>query len=232
MGRKLFLWLIWFGFIMYVLLFAPPIQPDIFQPIQTLLAGQIPKINPVLISLFGSIGIWLLIYSCLIFPDGRMQKIPAWFFILASVGTGVIGLIPYLALRQPNQQFFGFKDAWLKLLDSRSTGVILTLSTIVLLGYALFFGDWSAFFEQFQINRFVHAMSLAFCLFCLLFPYPTLLSDDMGRRGWNSNSQLFWLVALIPMFGALAYLCLRPSLLTFRTDRVSDSELNLNTNLP
>jgi hypothetical protein len=76
-----------------VFLFAPPIQPDTFQPIQTLLAGEIPKINPVLISLFSAIGIWLLIYSCLVFPDGRMQKIPAWIFILVSVGTGVIGLI-------------------------------------------------------------------------------------------------------------------------------------------
>lgn len=217
MGRKLVLWLVWIGFIAYVLLFAPPLQPDTFQPVQTLLSGQLPSINPVIVSLFCMIGIWLLIYSCLIFADGRMQRLPAWAFILASVGMGVIALIPYLAIREPNQEFSGDKDAWLELLDSQSTGVILSVSTIILLAYALFFGDWSAFVQEFQTNRFIHGMSLAFCLLCLLFPFPTLLSDDMARRSLNSNSQLFWLVALVPLFGPLAYLCLRPPLLKFRT---------------
>ncbi|MBD2099745.1 hypothetical protein [Leptolyngbya sp. FACHB-261] len=213
MGRKLLLWLIWLGFIVYVLLFAPPVQPDTFQPLQTLLSGQIPTINPVIVSLFSLVGIWLLIYSCLTFADGRMQRVPAWAFMLASVATGVLGLIPYLALREPNQSFSGHKDTWLKWLDSRSTGLILAFSTIVLLAFALFFGDWSAFSQEFQTNRFVHAMSLAFLLFCFLFPFPTLLSDDMARRGLSSDSQLFRLVAFIPLFGPLAYLCLRPPLL-------------------
>lgn len=217
MGRKLVLWFIWFGFIVYVLIFAPPLQPDTFQPIQTLLAGQIPGINPVIISLFNMVGIWLLIYSCLIFADGRMQRLPAWAFMLVSVGTGVIGLIPYLALREPNQELSGSKDAWLALLDAKSTGGILTVSTLILLAYAVFFGDWAAFVQEFQSNRFIHGMSLAFCLFCLLFPYPTLLNDDMARRGLTSNSQLFWLVALVPLFGPLAYLCVRPPLLRFRS---------------
>lgn len=221
MGRKLILWLVWGGFIIYVLLFAPPIQPDTFQPIQTLLTGHIPSVNPVFISLFSMIGIWLLIYSCLIFADGRMQRLPAWAFMLASVGLGVVGLIPYLALREPNQQFSGRKDAWLELLDSRTTGWILAISTMILLTYALFLGDWTSFAREFQTNRFIHAMSLAFCLFCLLFPFPTLLSDDMARRGLANNSQLFRLT-LIPLFGPLAYLCLRPSLLGARTLQVSD----------
>lgn len=216
MGRKLGLWGIWFGFIVYALLFAPPLRSQAFQPSPALLAGQILGLNPVVISLFSMIGIWLLIYSCLIFADGRMQKLPAWAFILASVGTGVIGLIPYLALREPNQQFSGPKDTWLAWLDAKATGIILLLSTLVLLGYAVFFGDWAAFAHSFLTNKFVHAMSLAFCLFALLFPYPTLLSDDMARRGLSSNSQFFWLVALVPLFGPLAYLCLRPPLLAFR----------------
>jgi hypothetical protein len=217
MDRKGILWLVWLGFIIYVLLFAPPLQPDTLQPIQTLLAGQIPYINPVIVSLFSLVGIWLLIYSCLIFPDGRMQRLPAWAFILASAGTGVLALIPYLALREPNQQFSGHKDAWLELLESPLTGVTLTISTLALLAYALFFGDWSAFVHDFFTDRFINAMSLAFCLFGLLFPYPTLLTDDMARRGLNSDSQLLRLVTFVPLFGPLAYLCLRPPLLAFRT---------------
>ena len=224
MGRKLGLWLLWVGFIVYVFLFTPPLQPDTLQPLRTLLTGHSARINPVIISLFSMVGIWLLIYSCLIFTDGRMQQLPAWVFILASVGTGTVALIPYLALREPNQSFSGRKDTWLEVMDARSTGVILTVSTLTLLAFAVFLGDWTAFVQEFQTNRFIHAMSLAFCLFCLLFPYPTMLSDDMARRGLTSNSQFFWLVVLVPLFGPLIYLCLRPGLLvsiTTQDDRSS-----------
>jgi hypothetical protein len=213
MARSLTLWLIWLGFIVYLIFFAPPIQADTFQPLQTLLSGQIPLINPVILSLFSMVGIWLLIYSCLIFADGRMQPLPAWMFVLASVGTGVIGLIPYLALRQPNRSFSGEKDAWLAVLDSQKTGVVLAISTVILVAFAVVWGDWAGFAQEFMTNKFVHGMSLAFCLFCVLFPYPTLLQDDMARRGLTSDSQLFQIVAWVPLFGPLAYLCLRPPLL-------------------
>lgn len=207
--RKTGLWLLWIGFLVYILFFAPAIQPDTFQPLQTLLSGQIPQVNPVHVSLFSMVGIWLLIYSCMIFADGRQQKYPAWLFVVASLGTGVIGLIPYLALREPNPSFSGQKDAWLKLMDARSTGLLLTISTIVLLSYAAIAGDWSAFWQEFQTNRFIHGMTLAFCLFGLLL--PTLLKDDMARRNLK-DSKIFWLVAFVPLLGPLIYLCLRPAL--------------------
>jgi hypothetical protein len=208
MGRRALLWSIWLGFILYVLLWAPPLQAATLQTSDFV----VQILNPVVVSLFSLIGIWLLVYSCLVFIDGRMQPLPAWAFILASAGMGVVALIPYLALREPNQQFSGTKDAWLQWLDSKPMAWILTISTLGLLAFAVFLGDWGAFAQAFQTNRFIHAMSLAFCLLALLFPVPTLLSDDMARRGLTSNSQLFWWVAVIPLFGPLAYLCLRPSL--------------------
>jgi hypothetical protein len=207
MSRKVVLWLVWVGFIAYILFFAPPLQADTLTLLKNLLTGQWTKINPVILSLFSLVGIWLQIYSCLMFFDGRMQKIPAWPFLLAAVGSGVIGLIPYLALRESNQSFSGSKDALLKLVDSRWTGVILSLSTIVLLAYGLLAGDWAGFIQQFQTSRFINGMTIAFCIFCLLF--PAILGDDMARRG-VTNSQAFWAVALVPLIGPLAYLCLRP----------------------
>lgn len=201
MLRKIGLWLIWVGFIVYVLWFAPPLQVSLPQ-----------LLNPIVISLFSMVGIWLLIYSCLIFADGRMQRIPAWGFLLASIASGTLGLIPYLALREPNEEFSGEKDFWLSLLDARSTGIVLTLSTLVLLIVAIVFGDWNTFIQSFQTDKFIHGMTLAFGLFALLFPYPTLLGDDMVRRGLMRQSQFFWFVALVPLFGPLAYLCLRPSI--------------------
>jgi hypothetical protein len=216
MTRSLGLWSIWVGFIAYILIWAPPVQPDTVQPLQTLLSGHIPGINPVIVSLFSLVGIWILIYSCLLFADGRMQRLPVWAFILASLGTGVLGLIPYLALRTPNQQFTGEKDPWLAILDSLSTGTILAVSTVVLLGFALLFGDWAGYWYEFSTNRFVHGMSLAFGLFALLFPYPTLLQDDMARRGLTHDSQLFAIAAWVPLLGPLLYLCVRPPLQTGR----------------
>lgn len=211
MTRKIVLWSLWIGFIIYILFFAPPIHwQETLTLLQKFLTFQWGEINPVIFSLFSSIGVWILIYSCLLFFDGRMQSIPFYPFALASLGTGVIGLLPYLAMRKPNQEFTGAKDAWLRLLDSRSTGIFLLLFTLSLLVYGVIFGDWGGFWQQFASDRFIHGMSLAFCLFGLLF--PTVLGDDMARRGYLSDSLLFWLIALLPLFGPLLYLCWRPSI--------------------
>ncbi|MHC5730524.1 MAG: DUF2834 domain-containing protein, partial [Nostoc sp.] len=150
-----------------------------------------------------------------VFIDGRGQKIPAWLFAIASFAVGAFALLPYLALREPNNQFVGEKNALLKLLDSRVTGVVLTVATVILVAYGLTRGDWDSFVQQWQTNRFINVMSLDFCLLCLVF--PTLLGDDMARRGWK-NPQLFWLIALIPLFGPLIYLSVRPPCLEENAD--------------
>lgn len=154
-------------------------------------------------------GIWPLIYSCLLLPDGAEQKIPAWPFALGSFGVGAFALLPYLALREPQSQWTDSKNWLLSLLDSRWTGLVLGLATLALVSYGLNAGDWSNFVQQWQTSRFVHVMSLDFCLLCLLF--PVLLRDDLARRGIQSP-KWFWPVALIPLLGPLGYLCLRPPL--------------------
>lgn len=209
MKRKIALWSLWAGFILYILLLAPPVQTSTLILLQNLFTGHWLEINPIIFSLFSLVGIWLLIYSSLMLIDGRMQKVAAWPFLLASITTGVIGLIPYLALREANQEFSGQKDILLKVFDSRWTGFILTLNTVVLLIYALTMGDWQDFIVQFQTSRFINGMSLAFCLFCLLF--PTLLGDDITRRGVE-NKPILQLVYFTPLLGALFYLCWRPPL--------------------
>lgn len=211
MNRKLALWLLWAGFIAYILLLSPPLHLDkTLTLLKNILTFQWTEINPMILSLFSLVGIWLLIYSSLLFIDGKMQWIPFWPFAIASIGSGVLGLLPYLALRQSNQEFDGQKDAFLRLLDSRLYGIILTLSTFVLLAYGFAFGNWENYVEQFLSDRFINGMSLAFCLFYLLF--PTVLNDDMARRRLNK----FWIflaVVFVPLLGSLVYLCLRPPLL-------------------
>jgi hypothetical protein len=212
MLKKTLLWSVWAGFIVYVLIFAPPLHlPETIALLLNILTIQWGEVNAIILSIFALVGVWLLTYSCLLFIDGRMQKIPYWVFALASLGSGVIGLIPYLALREPNQEFRGEKDRLLNLLDSRSTGIVLTIFTIFVLIYGVLAGDWTDYIHQFQSDRFINGMSLAVCLFYLLF--PTVLGDDMARRGWLRDSQLFWIIALTPLFGSLLYLCIRPPLI-------------------
>ena len=211
MNRKL-LWLLKAGFITYLVFFAPPLHWDFTKSlIVNLLTLQWNAINPVIFSLFCLVGVWIIIYSSLLFFDGRMQSIPFYPFALASLASGIVGLIPYLALREPNTEFAGSKDTWLSILDSRMTGIGLTLFTLALLVYALIAGDWGEFWQLFRSDRFINGMTLAFGLFYLVF--PAALGDDMARRGYRRDSQLFWLIATLPLFGPLAYLCWRPSII-------------------
>ncbi len=211
MGRKIALFLIWAGFVAYTLSLAPLDQPDTWPLVQKLLTLQWGKVNAIIPTLFSLMGIWPMIFACLMFADGKMQNFRAWPYFLASNGTGVICLLPYLIFRQSNQEFYGKKDKLLRSLDKRSTGVSLLLSTIGLLAYAAIAGDWGDYVQQFQTRHFVHLISLDFCLMCLIFPLTSLFDDDMARRGLK-DSRIFWAVALVPLFGPLVYLCLRPPL--------------------
>ena len=221
MSRKIGFGLLWIGLVVYAFFLAPPNQPNTFELIKNLSTGNWDGINPFIIALFNIMGIWPMIYGCLMFIDGREQKIPAWPFAAGSFGVGAFALLPYLALREANQKFTGSKDIFLKIQDSRWLGVALTIGTLVLLSFGLIKGDWGDFIQQWQTSRFIHVMSLDFCLLCLLF--PALLGDDMARRGLK-NPALFWAVALVPLIGPLLYLCLRPPLADFDQEVVSDRQ--------
>lgn len=203
-------WLIWLGFTTYAFIFAPPDQPNTFELIKNLSTGQWEGINPLVIALFNIMGVWPMIYACLVFIDGRGQKVPAWPFATFSFGVGAFALLPYLGLRTPSPEFVGQKNALIKILDSRITAILLSVGAIILVFYGITQGNWDDFVQQWQTSRFIHVMSLDFCLLCLLF--SSLVEDDMARRGMTDNKGLFWLTALVPLFGALVYLCVRKPL--------------------
>jgi hypothetical protein len=209
MLRKIIFWLIWLGFTTYAFVLAPPDQANTVELIKNLSTGQWQGINPLVVALFNIMGVLPMIYACLVFIDGRGQKIPAWLFATFSFGVGAFALLPYIALREPNPEFIGQKNTFIKILDSRITGILLSIGGILLIVYGITQGNWSDFVQQWQTSRFIHVMSLDFCLLCLLF--SSLVGDDMARRGMK-NRGLFWLVVLIPLFGALIYLCVRKPL--------------------
>ncbi|NEP15930.1 MAG: DUF2834 domain-containing protein [Leptolyngbya sp. SIO4C1] len=207
--RRIFLALLWIGFVIYAFGFAPPAQPDTLALIQQLSTGQWAAINPAVVALFNLMGVWPMIYACLVLIDGRAQSVPAWPFVALSFGVGAFALLPYLVLRTANSASVGGKDWLLKLVDARLTGIGIAIAALILLAYGLLAGDWSDFLQQWRTSRFIHVMSLDFCLLCLL--PPTLLGDDMARRGLNSPA-VFWAAALVPLLGPAVYLALRPPL--------------------
>ncbi len=217
--------LLWLGFVAYAFIFAPPDQPDTIALITNLSTGNWENINPLIISLFNLMGIWPMVYTCMILIDGRGQKIPAWPFALGSWALGAFALLPYFALRQPNPRFSGEKNMLIKILDARLTGVVLTLATIVLCVSGLINGNWPDFIQQWQTSRFIHVMSLDFCVLSLIF--PALLKDDLARRGID-NPVIFWLVALIPLFGPVVYLACRPPLQIANAEAIAPESLGAN----
>ncbi|MBM0741770.1 DUF2834 domain-containing protein [Phormidium sp. CLA17] len=216
--RKIALGLLWLTFTIYAFNFAPPDQPDTLDLIKRLSTGQIDGINPLIVALFNIMGVLPVMYACLLYTDGRGQRLPAWAFSVASFAVGAFALLPYLALRQPNPSFVGKKTWLIKLLDSRLLGIGVAIAAMGLFTYGLTQGNWQEFVFQWKTSRFIHVMSLDFCLLCLLF--PTLLGDDMARRGLK-DARIFWTVAFIPLFGAVIYLVLRPQLAEIATPQTT-----------
>lgn len=209
MANRISFWLLWLGFIAYAFLFAPPDSPDTLPLIQNLSTGNWDGINPFVIALFNIMGVLPMLYACLLLIDGRGQKTRAFPFVIGSFLVGAFALLPYLALRQPHPSFQGEPTGLIRLVDSRWTGRAIALAALALLTYGITQGNWADFVQQWQTSRFIHVMSLDFCLLCLLV--PVLLKDDMERRGLKDNG-LFWAIALTPLLGPLAYLSTRPSL--------------------
>lgn len=203
--------ILWLSFVIYAFAFAPPNQPDTFELITQLSSGQWEGINPTIVALFNLMGIWPMIYACLVLIDGADQNIPAWPFVVSSLAVGAFALLPYLALRQPHTTFTGSKSTLLSLVDSPWVGRLLAAGSIALLGYGLLEGDWSNFIAQWQTSRFINVMSLDFCLLCAVV--APLVKDDMAKRKINSPI-IFGMATLIPLLGIVFYLSVRPPLIT------------------
>ncbi len=207
--RSLLLAGLWIAFVTYAFGFAPPDSPDTLDLIIRLSSGKFDGVNPLVVNLFNIMGVLPLMYCCLLYSDGRGQKLPAWVFSAGSFALGAFALLPYLIFRRDNPTFFGPKTWIIKLWDSKITAGLIGLGALTLLFLGLTQGDWADFGMQWRSNRFIHVMSLDFCMLLLLF--PTLIKDDMARRDWV-NDQAFWLVSLVPLLGPLVYLIVRPSL--------------------
>ena len=208
MVRKVFLGSIWLALTVYAIAssFTKTQQGD-FELILKMSTGEFSGINPIIIAIFYIMGIFPIIYAALILFDSN-QKISPYPFFVASFGLGAFALLPYLAWREADTTWNKSKNWLLKILDSRFMAIASALTLVTLMTWGLTQGNWSDFVAQWQTSQFIHVMSIDFCCLCLLF--PAVLGDDMERRGVEPG--LLKTMALIPLFGALVYWCLRPQL--------------------
>ncbi|NJM47088.1 MAG: DUF2834 domain-containing protein [Alkalinema sp. RU_4_3] len=200
------LWLLFLG---YATFLAPGDGPETLDLIVRLSTGQVAGINPVIVALFNLMGVLPLAYSCLLYADGRGQKIWAWPFAAGAFAVGAFALIPYLGLRQDNPGWIGPKSRTIRFWDSRYTAIAIFMAALILVLYGVLAGDWADFGRQWQGSKFIHVMSLDFCLLSLLG--SELVPDDMARRGMV-DSRLLTVVQWVPLFGLLVYLVVRPRL--------------------
>jgi hypothetical protein len=210
MIKKLIFGLLWLALIVYAFLFAPPTQPDTLDLIINLSTGNIKNINPAIVALFNLMGILPAIYACFLLVDGQGQKIPASIFVVFSFASGAFAILPYLALRETNTVWNGEQNLLIKIVESRLTGILLTLGTLGLIVFGISQGNWSDFVNQWQHSKFINVMSLDFCLLCLLL--PVIVKDDLSKRGIK-NPAVLVIISLIPLLGTLVYLCCRRPLL-------------------
>jgi hypothetical protein len=200
---------IWVAFVSYGFFFSPPDDPNTLDLIVNLSSGQWEGINPYIICLFNIMGILPFIYASFLIIDGRGQKLMATPFVIGSFFLGAFALLPYFAFRQPVDEFTGEKTKIINVLDSRFFAILTTIGCVVLIGIAITKGDWQDFVIQWQNSKFINVMSLDFCCLSLLF--PTIIYDDIQKRN-IANPEIFRILSFIPLFGALIYICSRPSL--------------------
>jgi hypothetical protein len=209
MVRRLSFAGLWLLFLGYATFLAPGDGPETMNLIVRLSTGQVAGINPAIVALFNLMGVLPLAYSCMLYADGRGQKIWAWPFAAGAFAVGAFALIPYLGLRQDNAGWIGPKSRTIRFWDSRVTAIVILVAAIGLVLYGFLAGDWADFGRQWQNSKFIHVMSLDFCLLSLLG--SELVPDDMARRGMM-DSRLLSVVQWVPLFGLLVYLVVRPRL--------------------
>jgi len=195
---------LWLGFVVYAFGFAPPDRADTFDLIQRIIQGHTEAINPILVMVFNLMGVLPLIYGCFLIPADHGRKFPAGLIIGLMMGVGAFALLPYLALRPTDRIAMPKLNWWVRLFGSRWLALALAGGAVFLVAQGIG-GDWTAYFAQWQQERFVHVMTLDFVVLTALL--PVLVRYDLARRH-SKGKRWFW-VSLVPLAGPLAYLIFR-----------------------
>lgn len=161
----------------------------------------------------GHIGVLPAIFASLLLPGSKKQKVPALPFVIGSFAGGYFLIGPYLGLRELSTS--GSSDDVGRgnfLFESKLVPVVLLGFSSYLLHYAVT-GDYSSdkisdFIRLFTSQKLVTNSTIDFTVLSLVV--WDAINEDMQRRRFQGPSATTF--ALLPVFGPLVYLLLRPSL--------------------
>lgn len=175
----------------------------------TLALGQGPARNPAIWGVFQLLGIVPLLYWALLFPDGRGQRVWAWPFALGMMAFGAFSLLPYLILRGDYEAAVpGKKNLAVRWFGCRPFAIFAAAALVALLLAIMVWGNLADYVSWFRRSNFVNVMTVDLVVLTLLF--PTLLRDDMARRGVADDSTLGRVALGVPLLGPAYYLVRRP----------------------
>lgn len=214
---------LWVLFCVYAFAVSPDMTPE--YDLQFMLASfKLLKdemvLNPVCSAIFTWMGIYPILYIGLLIPSARSKnKVPAWPFLVLSLGLGASTLLPYFALWQfdptvkapPTKgDLEGWSKLPLKILESPIFPCLL-VAVFLYFGYlGVMSGSsgWNEYLDLFSKSRLIHVSTIDFVLLSAVAPFwvfhdasVRLLSED---KGWIR------FLAFVPLIGPLTYLILRP----------------------
>lgn len=223
--RPLFTGLVWLGFILYAIDFAPGTAEAARNADQKLLTDLIAdplasSVTPLFAMIFNMLGILPFIYASLLLPGSRDQKpVPAAPFCIGSFALGFFALGPYLALREFRPSAAPPKAAWLRrALESKIPSVLAMVGALLLVKHGFITGGApgldlagrvAEYRALFQAQMLPHVSSLDFLILSLFV--GDAMREDMFRRDWYSSAKVL-AFSLVPVLGPCLYLILRPAL--------------------
>lgn len=209
MKLRWFAGLLWLGLILEAFLLAPASTPDIAPMVWKMISMKVQGIEPWVFAIFNSLGIFPMIYACLLLPEPKAQRTPAWPFVMGSFALGAFALFPYFWFRNfpanpiANHEPLRFWQRWL---ESKALAAFLLLGACSLLFFGAWKGTVSEYARMWKVNQLVHVMSFDFLALSLLCPW--VIKQDWSRRG--NFSKATWLLCCVPVLGGALYLLIRP----------------------
>ena len=208
MMKKIGLVTVWILGWIHVFFFAPDDGGSTTDFVVAVMQRNTELVDPLVFMVFNMLGIWPLVMVAMLVQDNQ-GRLKAWPFAFSSMVLGNSALYLYLFVRREQEGYVSPKTALVRFAESKITAVVLLLSTIGLLLYGFSQGSFAAYAETWKVNYLVNVMTIDFLLFVIAF--AAVLADDMRRRNMKVDGR-FWLYALIPVLGAVAYLVVRPPL--------------------
>jgi hypothetical protein len=206
--KKMLLATVWVLGWIHVFWFSPDDDSSTMDFITAVMQNNTALVDPLVFMVFNLLGIWPLVMVAMLVQDDQ-GRLKAWPFAFSSMVLGNSALYIYLFFRREQNGYVPHKSLLVRFAESKLLAVVLLLSTIALMLYGFLQGSFAAYAKAWQVNYFVHVMTIDFFLFAIAF--AAVLADDMRRRDLKITG-VFWLYALVPVLGAVTYLTVRPPL--------------------